>query len=120
MYSNHGRGESCEMLLDTQCSTYTDSPKNLRCREAIVPSVGLRPVLLEVLLELFSLLVPNIDRANAVICLFQLNRTIANVLAYIKVERKKGKNILINVPSISFQAFKKSSGSENATNPNFA
>lgn len=76
-----GEEKSCEMFLNTQCGTYTDSPRNLRYRKAGAASVWLRPILLKILLELFSLLVPNIDRADGVICLFQLNRTIANVLA---------------------------------------
>lgn len=45
--------------------------------------IGLAPfILLQFLLELFGLPVPDLDRADVVICLLKLNRSITHILAY--------------------------------------
>jgi hypothetical protein len=58
---------------------------------------------------------------GTVVRLFKLDRTIAHILACVRLERasfiREGR---VDLPSISFHAFRKSSGSENATNPYLA
>lgn len=84
--------------------------------------VRLVPILLQLLLKLLRLTVADLYRVDRVVCLFQLDRTVSNILdcgisttcgKYVNSRKQR-------LPSISFQAFRKSSGSEKATNPNFA
>ena len=63
----------------------------------------------------------NLYRIYGIIRLLQFNRSITNVLAYNTEAVSRGSSDRRKYPpSISFQAFKKSSGSEKATKPNFA
>ena len=92
------------------------------------------PLLLQVSLQLPSFTMANLyGPYGGIISFLELDRPIAYIFAYVKASTPNG-NVtsahadrqihsnggLIGLPSISFQAFKKSSGSENATNPYFA
>ena len=79
------------------------------------------PVLLELLLQLLRLAMTDLDRVDSIISLLQLDGTVTNILAYMHHETgDSGTTGIYDIPSISFHAFRKSSGSENATNPYFA
>lgn len=70
------------------------------------------------LVQLHCLSMPDLNRTYCSVRLFQTDRSITNILACETCQTVVTKKEY--VPSISFQAFKKSSGSENATNPYFA
>ncbi len=79
------------------------------------------PVLLQGLFELLSFAMSNFNRADGVVIGFlEFDRSVPNVLAYDHLLAYPNSYLRTDIPSISFQAFKKSSGSENATNPYFA
>jgi hypothetical protein len=64
----------------------------------------------------------DLDRTDsAVVCLLELDGAVPDVFSYtLKCEHKPNGESSGCLPSISFQAFKKSSGSEKATNPYLA
>lgn len=83
--------------------------------------IGLVPVLLQLLLQLLGLPMTNLYRIDSVVRLLQLDGAVTDVLACRdELGSMRSEHFVYCVPSISFQAFRKSSGSENATKPNFA
>jgi hypothetical protein len=64
----------------------------------------------------------DLDRTDsAVVRFLQLDRAVTDVFAYMQRGEEKADSEYVScLPSISFQAFKKSSGSENATKPYLA
>ena len=77
-------------------------------------------LLLQILLELFRLLVTDFNGSDVVIGFLEFDRSVPNVLAYDHLLAYPNSYLRTDIPSISFQAFRKSSGSEKATKPNFA
>ena len=77
------------------------------------------PVLFEILFQLFRFSVSNLNWAYCrIICLLQFDRPISDVFAWATLDVVTEHSTV--VPSISFHALRKSSGSENATNPYLA
>jgi hypothetical protein len=63
----------------------------------------------------------DLDGTDGVIVgLFQFDGSVANIFAYGVVFNNLNEHGQSDIPSISFQALRKSSGSENATKPYFA
>ena len=77
-------------------------------------------VLLQLLLELPGLAMTDRYRVNRIICFLELDGPVTHVLACGEDVSRRTRANQGNAPSISFHAFRKSSGSEKATNPYLA
>ena len=79
------------------------------------------PVVLQLLFEHLRLAVADLNRADGVVRLLEPDRTVPNVLTCGRRQKKvSGRRSIRSLPSISFQAFRKSSGSEKAMKPYLA